>query len=147
MEGKQLQEGYDLEWMGEEVHKNNGVAVVLSLAYTCSIIRVQNVLCSCHVYVMEFFNCLFQAQKQNRIQRRGAAFAVTSITLYFGRSLPQKLPKLWEIMIDHLKNTVDLAAFGKWHPFLVRSSWNKVRSEKCCKQDLFLYIIYNEHCG
>jgi hypothetical protein len=63
--------------------------------------------------VVEFFNCLLQAQKQNRIQRRGASFALTSISLYFGRSLPQKLPKLWEIMVDHLKDTIDLASFGE----------------------------------
>jgi hypothetical protein len=61
---------------------------------------------------------MFQAQKQNRIQRRGASFALTAITLYFGRNLPQKLPKLWEIMINHLKDTVDLATFGEWCPFL-----------------------------
>jgi hypothetical protein len=64
-------------------------------------------------YVIEFLNCLLQAQKQNRTQRRGASFALTAISLYFGRSLPQKLPKFWEIMIGHLKDTVDLAAFGK----------------------------------
>lgn len=128
-----------------EVHKNNRVSVVLSQVYTRSIIRVQSVLCSCRVCVMEFCNCLLQAQKQSRIQRRGASFALTSISSYFGRSLPQKLPKLWEIMIGHLKDTVDLAVFGKWHLFLMHSSWNKVVSEKFCKQVLFLHIIYFYH--
>jgi hypothetical protein len=64
---------------------------------------------------------MFQAQKQNRIQRRGASFALTAISLYFGRDLPQKLPKLWEIMIDHLKDTIDLTTFGEWCPFSLYS--------------------------
>jgi hypothetical protein len=62
---------------------------------------------------MEFVSCLLQAQKQNRIQRRGASFALTAISLYFGRDMPQKLPKLWEIMIGYLKDTVDLNTFGE----------------------------------
>jgi hypothetical protein len=68
-------------------------------------------------YVMEFLSYLLQAQKQNRIQRRGASFALTAISLYFGRDLPQKLPKLWEIMIGYLKDTVDVATFGEWYLF------------------------------
>jgi hypothetical protein len=63
--------------------------------------------------VMGLVSCLLQAQKQNRIQRRGASFALTAISLYFGRDMPQKLPKLWEIMIGYLKDTVDLTAFGE----------------------------------
>jgi len=66
-----------------------------------------------YCYVMEFVSCLLQAQKQNRIQRRGASFALTAISLYFGRDIPQKLPKLWEIMIGYLKDTVDLNTFGE----------------------------------
>lgn len=57
--------------------------------------------------------CVSQAQKQSRIQRRGACFALTAISLYFGRDLPHKLPKFWEIMIDHLKDAVDLTTFGE----------------------------------
>lgn len=59
----------------------------------------------------ELFAAEDNAQKQNRIQRRGASFALTAISLYFGRDMPQKLPKLWEIMIGYLKDTVDLNTF------------------------------------
>jgi hypothetical protein len=62
---------------------------------------------------MEFVSCLLQAQKQNRIQRRGASFALTAISLYFGRDVPRKLPKLWEIMTGYLKDTVVLNTFGE----------------------------------
>ncbi|KDR13008.1 TATA-binding protein-associated factor 172 [Zootermopsis nevadensis] len=59
----------------------------------------------------ELFAAEDNAQKQSRIQRRGACFALTAISLYFGRDLPHKLPKFWEIMIDHLKDAVDLTTF------------------------------------
>ena len=70
---------------------------------------------SCHVLncVMEFVSGLLQAQKQNRIQRRGASFALTAVSLYFGRDMPQKLPKLWQIMVGYLKDTIDLNTFGE----------------------------------
>jgi Domain of unknown function (DUF3535). len=66
-----------------------------------------------YCYVMKYVSYLLQAQKQNRIQRRGASFALTAISIYFGRDMPQKLPKLWEIMIGYLKDTVDLNTFGE----------------------------------
>ncbi|PSN34064.1 TATA-binding protein-associated factor 172, partial [Blattella germanica] len=59
----------------------------------------------------ELFAAEDNAQKQNRIQRRGASFALTALSLYFGKNLPQKLPKFWEIMIGHLKDTIDLTSF------------------------------------
>jgi hypothetical protein len=62
---------------------------------------------------MDFVSCLLQAQKQNRIQRRGASFALTAISTYFRRDMPQKLPKLWEIMVGYLKDTIDLNKFGE----------------------------------
>ena len=51
----------------------------------------------------------------NRIQRRGASFALTAISTYFGKSLPQKLPKFWEIMIGHLKESVDPHSYGEYN--------------------------------
>lgn len=48
-----------------------------------------------------------ETQKGNRIQRRGATLALTEITKYFGVDLPQKLPKLWELIIGQLVGNVD----------------------------------------
>ncbi|XP_067006130.2 TATA-binding protein-associated factor 172 [Anabrus simplex] len=59
----------------------------------------------------ELFGAEDSVQKQNRIQRRGASFALTAITAYFGKQLPEKLPKLWEVMIGRLKETVDPSNF------------------------------------
>ncbi|XP_063229477.1 TATA-binding protein-associated factor 172 [Bacillus rossius redtenbacheri] len=50
-------------------------------------------------------------QKMNKIQRRGASYALTAICSYFGADLPVKLPKLWDTMIGHLKEAVDVANF------------------------------------
>ena len=44
-----------------------------------------------------------EAQKRNQIARRGATFAIKSITAYFGNTLPNKLPKLWEIMTGKIQ--------------------------------------------
>lgn len=40
-----------------------------------------------------------EAQKANQTQRRGATYALTAITRHFGADLPEKLPKLWELII------------------------------------------------
>lgn len=55
----------------------------------------------------ELFKEEDEAQKGNRIQRRGATFALTEITKFFGVNLPEKLPKLWELMIGQLVKNVD----------------------------------------
>nr|CAD7399296.1 unnamed protein product [Timema cristinae] len=49
--------------------------------------------------------------KLNKIQRRGAAFALTAITAHFASNLHRRLPKLWEVMIVQLSETVDFATF------------------------------------
>ncbi|KAK3929318.1 TATA-binding protein-associated factor 172 [Frankliniella fusca] len=44
-----------------------------------------------------------EAQKRNQIMRRGATFALKAITAHFGSDLPNKLPKLWEIITGQIK--------------------------------------------
>ncbi|XP_041978415.1 TATA-binding protein-associated factor 172 [Aricia agestis] len=41
-----------------------------------------------------------EAQKLLRIQRRGATMALNCLTAHFGDELPEKLPKLWEFIIQ-----------------------------------------------
>lgn len=53
-----------------------------------------------------------EPQRINKIQRRGAMYALTEIILYFGAELPQKLPKLWELIVGQLAKTVDLVNFA-----------------------------------
>ncbi|XP_066254641.1 TATA-binding protein-associated factor 172 [Euwallacea similis] len=53
-----------------------------------------------------------EPQKLNKIQRRGATFALTEITLYFSAELPQKIPKLWDLIVGQLVNAVDLSHFA-----------------------------------
>ncbi|ENN71273.1 hypothetical protein HUJ04_007705 [Dendroctonus ponderosae] len=52
-----------------------------------------------------------EPQKLNRIQRRGATFALTAITRYFGAELPEKMPKLWDLIVGQLVNTVNPGDF------------------------------------
>nr|CAD7574777.1 unnamed protein product [Timema californicum] len=49
--------------------------------------------------------------KLNKIQRRGAAFALTAIAAHFASNLHRRLPKLWEVMIVQLSEAVDFATF------------------------------------
>ena len=58
-----------------------------------------------------FFN--FQANKQNRIQRRGAAHALRAITSHFGSNIPEKLPKLWELIVGKIEKEISPETFGK----------------------------------
>nr|CAD7262320.1 unnamed protein product [Timema shepardi] len=51
--------------------------------------------------------------KLNKIQRRGAAFALTAIAAHFASNLHCRLPKLWEVMIVQLSEAVDFATFGE----------------------------------
>ncbi|XP_026282175.1 TATA-binding protein-associated factor 172 [Frankliniella occidentalis] len=44
-----------------------------------------------------------EAQKRNQIMRRGATYALKSITAHFGNDLPNKLPKLWEIITGQIR--------------------------------------------
>ncbi|XP_046389697.1 TATA-binding protein-associated factor 172 [Ischnura elegans] len=46
--------------------------------------------------------------KQNKLQRRGAVFALKSIASHFGSELPEKMPKLWSLMVDQLKCSVKI---------------------------------------
>lgn len=48
-----------------------------------------------------------EPQRLNRIQRRGATLALTEIARYFGADLPNKLPKLWGLIMGQLVNKVD----------------------------------------
>ncbi|CAH0564280.1 unnamed protein product [Brassicogethes aeneus] len=59
----------------------------------------------------ELFREEDEAQKLNRIQRRGCTLALTEITEYFGADLPRNIPKLWEIMVGQLVEGVKLGNF------------------------------------
>ncbi|KAK9885123.1 hypothetical protein WA026_010638 [Henosepilachna vigintioctopunctata] len=59
----------------------------------------------------ELFKEEDETQKLNRTQRKGATAALTAITSYFGSELPQKLPKLWELIIGQLVEKVNPATF------------------------------------
>lgn len=41
----------------------------------------------------------------NNIQKRGALYTLQTICLYFGEHLQSKLPRLFEIVYDCIKNT------------------------------------------
>lgn len=55
----------------------------------------------------ELFGGDDETQKQRRVQRRGATFALTRIAAHFGEQLPETLPKLWELMVGRLESTID----------------------------------------
>lgn len=59
----------------------------------------------------ELFAAEDDTQKLNRTQRRGATFALTAITSHLGPDLPSKLPKLWESMVVHLIETINVDNF------------------------------------
>lgn len=48
-----------------------------------------------------------EAHKRNQIMRRGATFALKSVTAHFNNELPTKLSKLWEIMTGQIKPKPD----------------------------------------
>ncbi|KAG8234703.1 hypothetical protein J437_LFUL014319, partial [Ladona fulva] len=50
-----------------------------------------------------------EESKQNKLQRRGAIFSLTSITSHFETTLPEKLPKLWNIMVEQIKDSVKMS--------------------------------------
>ncbi|KAJ0177413.1 hypothetical protein K1T71_007422 [Dendrolimus kikuchii] len=53
-----------------------------------------------HINLDHFLAHEDEARKLLRIQRRGATYALTSLTRYFADELPQKLPKLWEFITE-----------------------------------------------
>lgn len=55
----------------------------------------------------ELFKEEDENQKSNRVQRRGATLALTEITSFFREELPEKIPKLWELMVGQLLETID----------------------------------------
>ncbi|RZF48832.1 hypothetical protein LSTR_LSTR003212 [Laodelphax striatellus] len=59
----------------------------------------------------ELFSADDDVKKMNRIQRRGAVFALTTIASHCGSELPVKQPKLWEMMIQHLQELIDPNTF------------------------------------
>lgn len=59
----------------------------------------------------ELFKEEDEQQKANRIQRRGATLALMEIVGYFKADLPEKLPKIWELMVGQLMETVDVEKF------------------------------------
>ncbi|KRT80629.1 HEAT domain-containing protein, partial [Oryctes borbonicus] len=60
----------------------------------------------------ELFKENDDVQKSNHIQRRGATLAFTEIVSYFGNELPEKLPKMWSLMVGQLTATVDPENFN-----------------------------------
>ncbi|CAH0750596.1 unnamed protein product [Diatraea saccharalis] len=57
-----------------------------------------------------------EAHKILKIQRRGATLALVSLTKHFNNELPEKLPKLWEFIIEPLDRVMTDAGqsmFGK----------------------------------
>lgn len=62
----------------------------------------------------ELFAAEDDSQKLNRIQRTGATFALTTIASHFGVELPNKLVKLWDIIINQLQEIVNNNSFGKF---------------------------------
>ncbi|XP_075232109.1 TATA-binding protein-associated factor 172-like isoform X2 [Lycorma delicatula] len=56
--------------------------------------------------IEELFGPEDDTQKLNKTQRTGATYAFTTIASHFGANLPTKLPKLWEIIIEHLQEVV-----------------------------------------
>jgi TATA-binding protein-associated factor len=65
----------------------------------------------------ELFKEEDEAQKINRVQRRGATLGLMEITSYFGRDLPEKIPKLWELMVGQLVEAIDPDVFdaNSWY--------------------------------
>lgn len=58
-----------------------------------------------------------EAQKRNQIMRKGATFAIKSVTAHFGISLPKKLPKLWDIITGQIKPKPDNVPLGMHDKF------------------------------
>ncbi|XP_026686153.1 TATA-binding protein-associated factor 172 isoform X2 [Diaphorina citri] len=52
-----------------------------------------------------------EVQKQTKNQCRGASLALKAIVKHFGESLPDNLPKLWDMMTSQLINTVNPDSF------------------------------------
>ena len=55
----------------------------------------------------------FQTSRMLSIQRQGAEFALVELANHFGRSLPVKLPKLWEAIVGPLQDIKKGGPFGK----------------------------------
>ncbi|XP_018335221.1 TATA-binding protein-associated factor 172 [Agrilus planipennis] len=60
----------------------------------------------------ELFKEEDETQKANQIQRRGCTLALAEIVKYFGESLPEKLPKMWDLIVGQLVRTVDFEKFN-----------------------------------
>ena len=65
----------------------------------------------------ELFKEEDEAQKINRVQRRGSTLGLIEITSFFGEELPEKIPKLWELMVGQLVETIEPETFdaAKWY--------------------------------
>lgn len=53
-----------------------------------------------------------EAHKRNQIARRGATYALKSVTAHFGNTLPNKLLKLWEIITGQIQPKSESAPLG-----------------------------------
>lgn len=53
-----------------------------------------------------------EAHKRNQIMRRGATYALKSVTAHFGNALPSKLSKLWEIITGQIQPKPDTVPLG-----------------------------------
>lgn len=65
------------------------------------------------VQVSVLLASVLQTQKMLRVQRRGAAAALTAIASLLGPHLSSKLPKLWQVMVSHLQAAVSPSACGE----------------------------------
>ncbi|GAB0093033.1 TATA-binding protein-associated factor 172 [Sergentomyia squamirostris] len=53
-------------------------------------------------------------KKINRIQRIGATFAIREICRFFGSNLKEKIPRMWELLTDCLRNRVTKESAALW---------------------------------
>lgn len=72
--------------------------------------------------IEELFGPEDDTQKLNKTQRTGATYAFTTIASHFGANLPTKLPKLWEIIIEHLQEVVKNNNFGNFFFYFINLS-------------------------
>ncbi|VEN44259.1 unnamed protein product [Callosobruchus maculatus] len=60
----------------------------------------------------ELFKEEDETQRSNCIQRRGATFALIATTRLFGENVPTRVPKLWEMIVGQLIQTVNPQTFN-----------------------------------
>lgn len=53
-------------------------------------------------------------KKINRVQRIGATFAIAEICRYFGVELKEKIPRIWELMTDFMRDKLTKESANLW---------------------------------